>query len=66
MFRPVNAEEALSLLQRRSGASLVLEGDDEIPENAGSCTVGGSNGHVIRSTRAGEWLTFDMRKLAQL
>lgn len=67
MLRLVNVEGALSLLQRRSEAPLVLEvEDDEIPENAGSYTVGGSNGDVARGARTGEQVTLDVRQLAQL
>ena len=62
----MNVEGALSLMHRRSGAPLVLEGEDEIPDNAGSCTVGGTNGHVARGARAGEWVTLDVRQIAQL
>lgn len=67
MLRLVNVEGTLSLLQRRSEAPLVLEvEDDEIPENAGSYTVGGSNGDVARGARTGEQVTLDVRQLAQL
>ena len=67
MLRLVNVEGALSLLQRRSGAPLVLEvEDDEIPENAGSYTIGGSGGDVARGARAEERVTLDVRQLAQL
>jgi predicted acetyltransferase len=67
MLRLVNVEEALGLLQRRSEAPLILEvEDDEMPENAGLYTVGGSNGEVIRGAQAGERVTLDVRQLAQL
>ena len=67
MLRLVNVEESLGLLQRRSEAPLILEvEDDEIPENLGPYTVGGSNGDVIRGARAGERVTLDVRQLAQL
>jgi predicted acetyltransferase len=67
MLRLVNVEEALGLLQRKSEAPLVLEvEDDEIPENAGPYTVGGSSAGVARGAGAGEWVALDVRQLAQL
>jgi predicted acetyltransferase len=67
MLRLVNVEEALGLLQRKSEAPLILEvEDDEMSENAGLYTVGGSNGDVIRDAQAGERVTLDVRQLAQL
>jgi predicted acetyltransferase len=67
MLRLVNVEGALSLLQRKSEAPLVLEvEDDEIPENAGSYIVGGFNGDVARGARTGEQVTLNVRQLAQL
>jgi predicted acetyltransferase len=67
MLRLVNVEEALGLLQRKSEAPLILEvEDDEMSENAGLYTVGGSNGDVIRGAQAGERVTLDVRQLAQL
>ncbi len=67
MLRLVNVEEALGLLQRKSEAPLVLEvEDDEMSENAGLYTVGGSRGDVIRGAQAGERVTLDVRQLAQL
>ncbi len=67
MLRLVNVEGALGLLQRASEAPFILEvEDDEIPENAGSYTVGGSNGDVARGARAEERVTLDVRQLAQL
>ena len=67
MLRLVNVEEALGILQRRLEAPLVLEvGDDEISENTESCTVGGSDGRVVRGAWAAERVTLDVRQLAPL
>lgn len=67
MLRLVNVEEALKLLKRVSEAPLVLEvEDDEIPENAGPYTIGGSAAGVVRGAQVGERVTLDVRQLAQL
>jgi predicted acetyltransferase len=67
MLRLVNVEGALSLPRRKSEAPLVLEvEDDEIPENAGPYTIGGSDGDVTRRAQVGERATLDVRQLAQL
>jgi predicted acetyltransferase len=67
MLRLVNVEGALGLLQRSSAVPLVLEvEDDEIPENAGPYTVGGSSGRVARGARAQERVMLDVRQLGQL
>ena len=67
MLRILNVEEALRLLQRTSEAPLILDvKDDEMSENAGLYTIGGSNGDVIRGAQAGERVMLDVRQLAQL
>jgi predicted acetyltransferase len=67
MLRLVNVEGALGLLQRASEVPFVLEvNDDEIPQNAGPYTVGGSNGDVARCAGAEDRVTLDVRQLAQL
>ena len=61
MLRLVNVEEALGLLQRMSEAPLVLEAeDDEITENAGPYTVGGSDGDVARGAQAQDRMMLDV------
>jgi hypothetical protein len=63
MLRPVNAEGALSLLQSRSGLRSYSKAKMR-SQNAGSCTVGGSNGQVARGARAEERVTLDVRQHA--
>jgi predicted acetyltransferase len=64
-LRLVDVEGALNHLSRAPEAPLVLEvSDDVIPENAGSYIVGGSE--VVRGEEAGEMVSLDVRRLAQL
>ncbi|HEX2728582.1 MAG TPA: GNAT family N-acetyltransferase [Rubrobacteraceae bacterium] len=64
MLRLVDVEGALGFKALR-GDPLVLEiSDDVIPENAGEYTVG--NGEVVRGAEAEEWVSLDVRRLAQL
>lgn len=65
MLRIVDVEGALGLLNRTASEPLVLEvSDDVIPENMGEYTVGG--GEVVRGAEAGERISLDVRRLAQL
>ncbi|MBA2712232.1 MAG: GNAT family N-acetyltransferase [Rubrobacteraceae bacterium] len=65
MLRIVDVEGALGYLQRAPEAPLVLGiSDDVIAENAGAYTVG--DGEVIRGAEAGESVSLDVRRLAQL
>jgi predicted acetyltransferase len=65
MLRLVDVEGALGYLGRASEAPLVLDvSDDVIPENAGEFTVG--DGKAVRGTEAGESVSLDVRRLAQL
>ena len=65
MLRIVDVEGALGYLVRGSKAPLVLDiSDDVIAENAGAYTVGG--GEVLRGAEAGESVSLDVRRLAQL
>lgn len=64
MLRLVDVEGAMGFKALR-GDPLVLEvSDDIIPENAGEYTV--SNGGVVRGAEAGERVSLDVRRLAQL
>jgi predicted acetyltransferase len=65
MLRLVDIEGALKLLDRTASAPLILKvEDDVIGENAGSYTI--RDGEVLRGTEAGEWVSLDVRQLAQL
>ena len=65
MLRLVDVEGALGYLNRKIDSPLVLDvSDDVIPENAGEYTVG--DGEVIRGAEAGERVSLDVRRLAQL
>jgi predicted acetyltransferase len=65
MLRLVDVEGALGYLGRASEAPLVLDvSDDVIPENAGEFTVG--DGKAVRGAEAGESVSLDVRRLAQL
>ena len=55
----------MGLLRRKTSEPLVLSvSDDGIPDNTGEYTVGG--GEVVRGAEAGERVTLDVRRLAQL
>ncbi len=65
MLRIVDVEGALGYLERAPAAPLVLDiSDDVIAENAGAYTVG--DGKVVRGAEAGESVSLDVRRLAQL
>ena len=65
MLRLVDVGDALGYLGRTPEAPLVLDvSDDVIPENAGEYTL--AEGKVIRGTEAGERVSLDVRRLAQL
>lgn len=65
MLRIVDVEGALGYLERAPEAPLVLDiSDDVIAENAGAYTVG--DGKVVRGAEAGESVSLDVRRLAQL
>jgi predicted acetyltransferase len=65
MLRLVDVEGALGLLDREAEEPLVLEISDEvITENAGEYTVDGSS--IVRGAGAGERVSLDVRRLAQL
>ncbi len=65
MLRLLDVEGALGYLECASEAPLVLKvKDDVIPENAGEFTMG--DGKVMRGAEAGESISLDVRRLAQL
>jgi predicted acetyltransferase len=65
MLRLVDIEGALKLLDRTASAPLILKVEhDVIGENAGSYTI--RDGEVLRGTEAREWVSLDVRQLAQL
>lgn len=65
MLRIVDVEGALGYLERAPEAPLVLDiSDDVIADNAGAYTVG--DGEVLRGAEAGESVSLDVRRLAQL
>ena len=65
MLRIVDVEGALGLLHREISEPLALEvSDNVVPDNTGVYTVGG--GEVVRGAEAGERVTLDVRRLAQL
>jgi predicted acetyltransferase len=65
MLRLVDVEGALKLLNRAVDEPLVLEvSDDVVPENDGPYTIG--NGEVVHGAEAGERVSLDVRRLAQL
>lgn len=65
MLRLVDVETSLGYLELASEAPLVLDiEDDVIPENHGRYTIG--YGKVVRGEEAGESVSLDVRRLAQL
>jgi predicted acetyltransferase len=65
MLRLVDVETSLGYLELASEKPLVLDiEDDVIPENQGKYTIG--YGKVVRGAEAGESISLDVRRLAQL
>ena len=65
MLRLVDVETSLGYLELASEKPLVLDiEDDVIPENHGKYTIG--YGKVVRGAEAGESISLDVRRLAQL